>query len=55
MFELQIAMRVGYEWATNGSPTDIKHHDYEWGVPLLSDRKLFEFLLLVSAHAGLSW
>ena len=43
------------EWATNGSPTDIEYHDNEWGVPVHSDKKLFEFLLLESAQAGLSW
>lgn len=32
-----------------------KYHDKEWGVPLHSDRKLFEFLLLDGAQAGLSW
>jgi DNA-3-methyladenine glycosylase I len=43
------------EWAVNGSPTDIEYHDKEWGVPVHSDKKLFEFLLLESAQAGLSW
>ena len=32
-----------------------KYHDMEWGVPLHSDRKLFEFLILDGAQAGLSW
>jgi len=32
-----------------------KYHDTEWGVPLHNDRKLFEFLLLDGAQAGLSW
>lgn len=32
-----------------------KYHDTEWGVPLHKDRKLFEFLLLDGAQAGLSW
>ena len=32
-----------------------KYHDREWGVPLHSDRKLFEFLILDGAQAGLSW
>ena len=31
------------------------YHDREWGVPVHDDRKLFEFLLLESAQAGLSW
>ena len=33
----------------------IEYHDTEWGVPLHDDRKLFEFLLLDNAQAGLSW
>ena len=31
------------------------YHDTEWGVPVFDDRKLFEFILLESAQAGLSW
>ena len=33
----------------------IEYHDKEWGVPLHDDRKLFEFLTLEGAQAGLSW
>jgi DNA-3-methyladenine glycosylase I len=33
----------------------ISYHDEEWGVPLHEDRKLFEFLVLEGAQAGLSW
>ena len=33
----------------------IVYHDREWGVPLHDDRKLFEFLVLDGAQAGLSW
>ncbi|MFH1453010.1 MAG: DNA-3-methyladenine glycosylase I [Armatimonadota bacterium] len=33
----------------------IKYHDEEWGVPVHNDRKHFEFLVLESAQAGLSW
>ena len=32
-----------------------KYHDSEWGVPLHDDKKLFEFLILDGAQAGLSW
>ena len=32
-----------------------EYHDTEWGVPLHDDRKLFEFLVLDAAQAGLSW
>ncbi|MDZ4097746.1 MAG: DNA-3-methyladenine glycosylase I [Methylophilaceae bacterium] len=34
---------------------DIDYHDHEWGVPVHDDRKLFEFLTLEGAQAGLSW
>jgi DNA-3-methyladenine glycosylase I len=40
-------------WAQ--SPLMIAYHDTEWGVPLHDDRKLFEFLILEGAQAGLSW
>lgn len=33
----------------------IEYHDTEWGVPLHDDRGLFEFLMLETAQAGLSW
>ena len=32
-----------------------RYHDSEWGVPAHDDRKLFEFLVLDAAQAGLSW
>src|ERR671931_1259132 len=40
-------------WARN--PLAIAYHDKEWGVPVKNDRKLFEFLILEGAQAGLSW
>ena len=40
-------------WAT--TPLSISYHDEEWGVPLHDDRRLFEFLILEGAQAGLSW
>src|SRR5437879_9037904 len=40
-------------WARN--PLAIAYHDKEWGVPVRDDRKLFEFLILEGAQAGLSW
>jgi DNA-3-methyladenine glycosylase I len=33
----------------------MRYHDEEWGVPQHDDRKLFEFLILEGAQAGLSW
>ena len=41
-------------WA-NGDPLLMVYHDSEWGVPVREDRKLFEFLILEGAQAGLSW
>jgi DNA-3-methyladenine glycosylase I len=40
-------------WAK--SPAMIAYHDNEWGVPIHDDRRLFEFLILEGAQAGLSW
>lgn len=34
---------------------EIAYHDEEWGVPSYDDRRLFEFLILEGAQAGLSW
>lgn len=36
-------------------PIYVDYHDLEWGVPVRDDRKQFEFLVLESAQAGLSW
>jgi DNA-3-methyladenine glycosylase I len=33
----------------------VRYHDEEWGVPVHEDRKLFEFMVLDAAQAGLSW
>jgi DNA-3-methyladenine glycosylase I len=40
-------------WPTN--ELAIRYHDQEWGVPLHDDQRLFEFLILEGAQAGLSW
>ena len=45
--------RIRCAWPS--SPISIAYHDREWGVPLKDDRKLFEFLVLDAAQAGLSW
>lgn len=47
-------MRVRCEWAETNEH-EIVYHDTEWGVPEHDDRKLFEFLVLEGAQAGLSW
>lgn len=36
-------------------PLYVRYHDQEWGVPVYDDRRHFEFLVLESAQAGLSW
>ena len=41
-------------WETN-NPLYNKYHDEEWGVPIYDDRKLFEFLVLETFQAGLTW
>jgi len=41
-------------WA-EASELERAYHDQEWGVPLHDDRRLFEFLILEGAQAGLSW
>src|SRR5215471_10023392 len=38
-----------------GSELYMEYHDTEWGVPVFDDQKHFEFLVLESAQAGLSW
>jgi len=47
-------MKKSCSWPTD-DPLMIKYHDKEWGVPVRSDKKLFEFLLLEGFQAGLSW
>lgn len=42
-------------WSLESDPLMCSYHDTEWGVPLHDDRRLFEFLVLESAQAGLSW
>ena len=41
-------------WGTE-DPLYLDYHDQEWGVPLHDDLRLFEFLILEGAQAGLSW
>ena len=42
------------EWAGENAIMQA-YHDLEWGVPTHDDQKLFEFLILEGAQAGLSW
>lgn len=42
------------EWA-GSDPLYLRYHDTEWGVPIHDDIRIFEFLTLEGAQAGLSW
>ena len=42
------------EWALT-SEIEMHYHDAEWGLPVHDDTRLFEFLILEGAQAGLSW
>jgi len=48
-------MKKRCAWVKLTSPEYVKYHDEEWGVPVHDDQKLFEFLILEGAQAGLSW
>ncbi len=43
------------KWAEGKGELYQRYHDEEWGVPVHNDQKLFEFMVLESAQAGLSW
>jgi len=47
-------MKTRCGWVSK-DPLYLQYHDEEWGVPLHDDRRLFEFLILEGAQAGLSW
>lgn len=49
------ALKKRCDWAGTTSDAYIRYHDEEWGVPVHDDQKQFEFLVLESAQAGLSW
>ncbi|HLZ20440.1 MAG TPA: DNA-3-methyladenine glycosylase I [Smithellaceae bacterium] len=42
-------------WVDLSKPDYVEYHDREWGVPVFDDRRIFEFLTLEAAQAGLSW
>jgi DNA-3-methyladenine glycosylase I len=51
-----MANRTKIRCAWSGTdPLYVSYHDEEWGVPVKDDRRLFEFLVLEGAQAGLSW
>ena len=47
-------MKKRCHWVTD-DPLYIEYHDREWGVPVYDDAQLFEFLMLETFQAGLSW
>jgi len=47
-------MKKRCEWCGD-NPLYVNYHDKEWGVPVHNDKKIFEFLILEGAQAGLSW
>lgn len=47
-------IKIRCAWGT-AAPLCLEYHDQEWGVPIHDDQKLFEFLVLEGAQAGLSW
>src|SRR5699024_6807228 len=48
-------MKTRCDWAENTFDAYQKYHDEEWGVPVHDDQTQFEFIMLESAQAGLSW
>jgi DNA-3-methyladenine glycosylase I len=48
-------MKKRCPWVSLKDPVMLAYHDEEWGVPVHDDRKIFEFLVLEGAQAGLSW
>src|ERR1700693_1217772 len=42
-------------WVSESNSLMLEYHDQEWGVPIHSENKHFEFLILEGAQAGLSW
>ncbi len=51
----KIPLKRRCSWPIAGDKLYEDYHDLEWGVPLYDDQKIFEFLVLESAQAGLSW
>jgi DNA-3-methyladenine glycosylase I len=51
---MDLSMENRCDWC-GSDPLYVDYHDNEWGVPVRDDLKLFEFLLLEGAQAGLAW
>ncbi len=43
------------DWVSVNDPLYLRYHDEEWGVPVHDDHKIFEFIILETFQAGLSW
>ena len=52
---MKTAAKTRCPWVDLSKPDYVDYHDREWGVPVHDDAKLFEFLVLEGAQAGLSW
>lgn len=48
-------MKNRCKWVNLNNPLYVKYHDTEWGIPHYDDDYMFEFLILESFQAGLSW
>ena len=48
-------MKTRCDWCEDTFDEYVRYHDEEWGVPVHDDKTQFEFLVLESAQAGLSW
>ena len=55
MTDVQSTPNNSCPWALGHGDDYLAYHDEEWGVPVTDDQTLFEFLVLESAQAGLSW
>jgi DNA-3-methyladenine glycosylase I len=53
-FKLPTMIKKRCDWVGD-NPLYIEYHDKEWGLPVYKDAKLFEFLMLETFQAGLSW
>ena len=47
--------KIRCHWVTPGDELYLAYHDKEWGVPVYHDKKIYEFLVLETFQAGLSW
>lgn len=48
-------MKIRCGWVKLGNPLYVRYHDQEWGKPIFTDARHFEYLILETFQAGLSW